>query len=87
VKFIVVLIQLPCRRYIHRYNRHCKCRLLAFHNQMSKLNLQCRLHSRMLDRSCKMDHVHGFKTLSKKSQRYTNFLLILNVYSYRKNEV
>jgi len=26
-----------------------------------------------------MDHVHGFKTLSKKSQRYTNFLLILSV--------
>jgi len=34
-----------------------------------------------------MDHVHGFKTLSKISQRYTNFLLILSVYSYRKNEV
>jgi len=26
-----------------------------------------------------MDHVHGFKTLSKKSQRYTSFLLILSV--------
>jgi len=34
-----------------------------------------------------MDHIHGFKTLSKKSQRYTSFLLILSVYSYRKNEV
>ena len=79
MKFIVVLIQLLCRRYIHRYNRHCKCRLLAFHNHMSKLNLQCLLHSHMLDRSCKMDHVHGFKTLSKKSQRYTNLPLILRV--------
>jgi len=27
-----------------------------------------------------MDHEHGFKTLSKKSQRYTSFLLILSVY-------
>jgi len=27
-----------------------------------------------------MDHIHGFKTLSKKSQRYTSFLLILSVY-------
>jgi len=26
-----------------------------------------------------MDHVHGFKTLSKKSHRYTSFLLILSV--------
>jgi len=26
-----------------------------------------------------MDRVHGFKTLSKKSQRYTSFLLILSV--------
>jgi len=25
-----------------------------------------------------MDHIHGFKTLSKKSQRYTSFLLILS---------
>jgi len=83
VKFIVVLIQLLCRRYIHRYNRHCKCRLLAFHNHMSKLNLQCLLHSHMLDRSCKMDHIHGFKTLSKKSQRYTTFLLIFE--SHTKN--
>jgi len=34
-----------------------------------------------------MDRVHGFKTLSKKSHRYTSFLLILSVYSYLKNEV
>jgi len=77
VKFIVILIQLLGRHYIHRYNRHCKYRLLAFRNHMSKLNLQCLLHSHMLDRSCKMDHVHGFKTLSKKSHRYTSLLLIL----------
>jgi len=40
VKFIVVLIQLLCRRYIHRYNRHCKCRLLAFHNHICKCHHQ-----------------------------------------------
>jgi len=40
VKFIVVLIQLPCRHYIHRYNRHCKCRLLAFHNHICKCHHQ-----------------------------------------------
>jgi len=77
VKFIVVLIQLLCRRYIHRYNRHCKYRFLAFHNHICKCHHQSRLHSHMLDRSCKMDHVHGFKTLSKKSHRYTSLLWIL----------
>ena len=68
-----------CRHYIHKCNRHCKCRLLAFHNHICKCHHQQRLHSHMLDLSCKMDHVHGFKTLSKKSQRYTSFLLILSV--------
>jgi len=73
-KEVIAGILLLYKHRIYIYNHDCKYNDLAFHNHMSKLNLQYRLHSHMLDRSCKMDHVHGFKTLSKKSQRYTSLL-------------
>ena len=64
-KEVIVGIQLPYKHYNYIYNHDCKYNDLAFHSHSYKLNRQCQLRNHMLDLSWKLDHVRGFKTLSK----------------------
>ena len=64
-KEVIVGIQLPYKHYNYIYNHGCKYNDLAFHSHSYKLNRQCQLRNHMLDLSWKLDHVRGFKTLSK----------------------